>query len=202
MILRKLSQVEAGTILNGHPRPGPQLFVDFSGGCFNHSLMIFQADLDADSIIRGRHVVLQSKDCHALWVSSKAIEASLPLPEAVEGGIIVRDDVGRPTGELDHFLTCLHTVTYLVSGVLLDNAQELLKQPELTESDLLRRFKVTIRDAHKYGLTSIHDAGLDPTSLAFFNRYVLVLVHRLESRGLIIFYYKTSRNRRFASEDF
>ncbi|KAF8813640.1 hypothetical protein BYT27DRAFT_7083829 [Phlegmacium glaucopus] len=110
------------------------------------------ADLDADSIVRGRPVVLQSKDCHALWVSSKIIEASLPLPEAVEGGVIVRDNAGRPT------------------GVLLDNAQELLKQPELTESDLLRHFKVTVRDAHRNGLTSIHDAGLDPTSLAFFNR--------------------------------
>ncbi|KAF8160976.1 amidohydrolase family-domain-containing protein [Crassisporium funariophilum] len=110
------------------------------------------ADLDADSVIRGRPVVLQSKDCHALWVSSKAIESSLPLPETVEGGIIVRDEGGHPT------------------GVLLDNAQELLKQPELTESDLLRRFKVAVRDAHRYGLTSIHDAGLDPMSLAFFNR--------------------------------
>lgn len=64
----------------------------------------------------------------------------------------------------------------------MDNAQELLKQPELTESDLMRRFKVTVRDAHKYGLTSIHDAGLDPASLAFFNRYVrlLLLVSRLD----------------------
>jgi hypothetical protein len=50
-------------------------------------------------------------------------------------------------------------------GVFLDNAQELLKQPALTEDDLLRRFKVAVRDAHAFGLTSIHDAGLDPTSL-------------------------------------
>ena len=61
----------------------------------------------------------------------------------------------------------------------MDNAQELLKQPKLTESDLLRRFKVTVRDAHKYGLTSIHDAGLDPASLAFFNRYVLLTTSSL-----------------------
>jgi predicted amidohydrolase YtcJ len=60
----------------------------------------------------------------------------------------------------------------LLSGVLLDNAQELLKQPELTEEDLLRRFKVTVREAHKHGLTSIHDAGLDPISLSFFHRLV------------------------------
>jgi len=58
------------------------------------------------------------------------------------------------------------------TGVLLDNAQDLLKQPALTESDLLRRFKVAIRDAHRYGLTSIHDAGLDPVSLAFFKRFI------------------------------
>ena len=61
----------------------------------------------------------------------------------------------------------------------MDNAQELLKQPKLTESDLLRRFKVTVRDAHKHGLTSIHDAGLDPASLAFFNRYVLLTTSSL-----------------------
>ncbi|KAF8972938.1 amidohydrolase family-domain-containing protein [Flammula alnicola] len=99
------------------------------------------ADLDADSVIRGRPVVLQSKDCHALWVSSKAIEVSLPFPEIVEGGVIVRDGVGKPTARA-------------------------------TESDLLRRFKVAIRDALSYGLTSIHDAGLDPTSLAFFKRFL------------------------------
>lgn len=55
-------------------------------------------------------------------------------------------------------------------GLLLDNAQDLLKQPALTDDDLYRRFMVTVRDAHRHGLTSIHDAGLDPISLAFFNK--------------------------------
>ncbi|KAL0581839.1 hypothetical protein V5O48_000207 [Marasmius crinis-equi] len=110
------------------------------------------ADLDADPVIRGRPVVLQSKDCHALWVSSQALEASLPLPSEVEGGVIVRDSSGQPT------------------GMLLDNAQELVKQPPLEEDDLLKRFKTAVKDAVKYGLTSIHDAGLDPMSLAFFKR--------------------------------
>jgi hypothetical protein len=105
MILRKPSQVEAGTILCGHPRLGPRLFVDFPLGHFHRSLMILQADLDADSVVKGRHIVLQSKDCHALWVSSKVIETSLPFPDVVEGGVIVRDDAGYPTGELCHFLT-------------------------------------------------------------------------------------------------
>lgn len=62
---------------------------------------IIQADLDSDPVIRGRPVVLQSKDCHALWVSSKALEVSLPFPEDVDGGVIIRDSSGRPTGTLN-----------------------------------------------------------------------------------------------------
>jgi len=65
-----------------------------------------------------------------------------------------------------------HSLSVLTTslGVLLDNAQELLKQPKLTEGDLLRRFKVAVRDAHSFRLTSIHDAGLDPTLLKFFEK--------------------------------
>ncbi|KAJ7681284.1 amidohydrolase family-domain-containing protein [Mycena rosella] len=110
------------------------------------------ADLDADPVIRGRPVVLQSKDCHAQWVSARTLELSAPLPSGVEGGVILTDDAGAPT------------------GVLLDNAQELLKTPSLTEVDLMQRFSVAVNDALAYGLTSVHDAGLDPTSLDFFIR--------------------------------
>ncbi|KAJ7594738.1 amidohydrolase family-domain-containing protein [Mycena floridula] len=110
------------------------------------------ADLDSDPVIQGRPVVLQSKDCHALWVSSKALEVSLPFPDEVDGGVIVRNQTGYPT------------------GMLLDNAQDLVKQPELTEDDLLKRFRLTVNHALSNGLTSIHDAGLDPVSLRFFIR--------------------------------
>ncbi|KAF4598377.1 hypothetical protein EYR38_006779 [Pleurotus pulmonarius] len=109
-------------------------------------------DLEADSILKGRPIVLQSKDCHALWLSPKAVESSLPFPDAVDGGVIVRDKLGKPT------------------GVFLDNAQELVKQPPVTEADLSKRFKSAVKDAHRFGLTSIHDAGLDPISLKFFKR--------------------------------
>ena len=49
-------------------------------------------------------------------------------------------------------------------------ARVLKKIPALTEADLIRRFGVAVRDAHAFGLTAIHDAGLDPASLAFFKR--------------------------------
>ncbi|KZT19709.1 hypothetical protein NEOLEDRAFT_1141709 [Neolentinus lepideus HHB14362 ss-1] len=108
------------------------------------------ADLEADSVVKGRPVVLQSKDGHALWVSEAVIRSMEPLPDSVEGGVIVRDDSGKPT------------------GVLLDNAQELVEKPPLTEKDLLRRFKYVVQDGLANGLTSIHDAGFSPVSLAFF----------------------------------
>ncbi|KAJ6535556.1 amidohydrolase family-domain-containing protein [Mycena capillaripes] len=109
-------------------------------------------DLDADPIIKGRPVVLQSKDCHGLWVSGRVLELSTPFPASIEGGVILTDDSGTPT------------------GMLLDNAQELLKLPPLTEGDLEQQFAAAVGDALAYGLTSVHDAGLDPASLDFFVR--------------------------------
>ncbi|KAF8626850.1 hypothetical protein AX15_004675 [Amanita polypyramis BW_CC] len=127
------------------------------GGGWDHTIWPMSrwptaADLEADPVVRGRPIILQSKDCHALWVSLKGLEASSPLPNEVEGGVIMRDSDGRPT------------------GVLLDNAQDLVKQPDPSHSDLLRRFNLAMKDALSYGLTSIHDAGLKPGSLEFFKR--------------------------------
>ncbi|KAH7920922.1 amidohydrolase 3 [Leucogyrophana mollusca] len=107
---------------------------------------------DSEPLLRGRPIVLQSKDGHALWLSKTALALSLPWPETVEGGIIVRDASGAPT------------------GVLLDNAQALAKRSTLTEQDLLRRFAAAASDAVALGLTSVHDAGLNPISLQFFKR--------------------------------
>ncbi|KAJ6494587.1 amidohydrolase family-domain-containing protein [Mycena sanguinolenta] len=112
-------------------------------------------DLDADPVIKGRLVVLQSKDCHALWVSRRVLELSGPFPPSVDGGVILTDASGAAT------------------GMLLDNAQELLNIPPLTEDDLLQRFTTAVNDALAYGLTSVHDAGLDPASLEFFSRQAL-----------------------------
>jgi predicted amidohydrolase YtcJ len=67
-----------------------------------HTIILFtsgtQADFDNDPLVKGRPVVLQQKDGHALWVSSKIVEQMLPIPEEVEGGYIRRDASGSPTG--------------------------------------------------------------------------------------------------------
>ena len=49
--------------------------------------------------------MLQSKDGHALWVSSAVLKSIEPLPSEVEGGVIVRDSFGKPTGASTYFDT-------------------------------------------------------------------------------------------------
>lgn len=122
--------------------------------------------------------MLQSKDCHAQWVSGRVLELTGQLPLSVEGGIVLTDDSGAPTGNSFFRYLSLRSRSLIPirTGVLLDNAQELLKMPPLTEGDLVQRFTATVNDALAYGLTSVHDAGLDPTSLDFFIRYVDLLV--------------------------
>ena len=58
-------------------------------------------------------------------------------------------------------------------GTFLDSAIDVIPKPSLTDADLRKRLMTAVRDAHAYGLTSVHDAALLPESLAFFKRYVL-----------------------------
>ncbi|KIM45737.1 hypothetical protein M413DRAFT_442349 [Hebeloma cylindrosporum] len=109
-------------------------------------------DLEAHPEIAGRQVILQSRDGHAIWVSKRTLEVNAPYPDAVDGGVIFRDEQGNPT------------------GVFMDSAQDLIARPTLAEDDLERQFRTTVEEARKVGLTSLHDAGFNPDSLAFFKR--------------------------------
>ncbi|VDB91468.1 unnamed protein product [Peniophora sp. CBMAI 1063] len=113
------------------------------------------ADLDADDVVRGRQVVLRSKDAHAYWVSGKTLELNAPYPQEVEGGKIERDADGKET------------------GVFVDSAQDLIAYSELTDSDLLKKLTYTMNDALSWGITSIHDAKLGQEELDFFHRQAL-----------------------------
>ena len=53
---------------------------------------------EADPVLRGRPIVLQSKDGHAQWVSEAVLQSMLPLPDSIVGGIIGKDEEGNPTG--------------------------------------------------------------------------------------------------------
>lgn len=117
------------------------------------------ADLDTPAL-KGLHVVLWRTDLHAVWVSPPvldAIEAAIgPIPmEDIEGGQVIRDAEGRPT------------------GIFLDNAiREYVGRvmPPMTDALREENLNVAMRDALSFGLTGIHDAGLVPEDLAFFRR--------------------------------
>jgi predicted amidohydrolase YtcJ len=101
-------------------------------------------------------VALTRIDSHALWVNERAlrragIDARTPDPE---GGLILRDAAGKPT------------------GVLIDNAMQLIFQvmprpsPPEIESLLFRSLKALAA----VGLTSVHDAGVDGNTLEVYRK--------------------------------
>lgn len=74
------------------------------------------------------------------------------LPENVDGGLIVRDKQGNPT------------------GIFVDNAANLIPIPEWSEETISRYYDLTIKEALSYGLTSIHDADTKVNQINFFKK--------------------------------
>ena len=48
--------------------------------------------------LRGRSIALKRVDGHAIWVSPQILKSIGNLPSEVDGGLIVRDENGDPTG--------------------------------------------------------------------------------------------------------
>lgn len=59
-------------------------------------------DLESSPLLQGKKICLARVDVHAEWVSRAVLDEleARPggLPGMVEGGLIVRDDNGKPTG--------------------------------------------------------------------------------------------------------
>jgi predicted amidohydrolase YtcJ len=152
---------ETITRVRNHVLGDPELFQDTSiwifGSNWDQTAWTPQAwptvdDLENDPVLRGRRIVLQSKDYHAIWVSRQVMQAIPEIPDSMEGGAIMRDHEGKPT------------------GVFLDSAQSLVQRPPPSEKELEKRLAITARDALSLGITSIHDAGFKPISLDFFTK--------------------------------
>ena len=108
----------------------------------------FPTKEDLDTLFPHLPVWVWRVDGHAGWANSAALALVAPLPEEVEGGEIVRDDDGDPT------------------GILIDNAMWIIEQSGLvdpSQDDLLLATTVAIQECNRLGLTGVHDAGV------FFN---------------------------------
>ncbi|KAF9004323.1 amidohydrolase 3 [Cyathus striatus] len=102
------------------------------------------ADFDREPILRNRLISLSRVDGHAKWVSSSVLEVIGDLPDDVEGGLVVRDRAGKPT------------------GVFLDRAMKLIPAPKWTQEQMGAFFE--------RGLTSIHDADSQLHFIEFYMR--------------------------------
>ena len=111
-------------------------------------------------------VYLRRVDGHAAWVNRTAldlcgIDRDTPDPD---GGRIVRDEDGEPT------------------GVFIDNAMNLVsgRIPEPAADEIDDWMRSAIRHCNSLGLVGIHDAGIDEDDLAS--------LERLYERGELTFY--------------
>lgn len=92
----------AGTRLSGPEHSSPPRYVAACSAVFSlYSSCVIdsvQADLVADPLLKGRLISLSRVDGHARWVSPAVLDLMPNLPKQVEGGLIVRDAEGNPTG--------------------------------------------------------------------------------------------------------
>ncbi len=112
------------------------------------------ADLDAATT---RHpVVLDRIDGHSLWVNSRVLSAASVSrgTEDPDGGRIVRDSAGAPTGILVDHATAF--VRRIVSPATSEQAE--------------RRLRAALQEYARLGLTSVHDAGADRETLLLYKK--------------------------------
>jgi predicted amidohydrolase YtcJ len=97
---------------------------------------------------------LRRVDGHALWVNKAALDLCGITRETPDtsGGRIIRDARGEPT------------------GVFVDNAIELVKRkkPADTREDERAWAALAMRECNRFGLTGVHDAGIDSLDMAVY----------------------------------
>ena len=116
----------------------------------------FPRAVDLDALTGTRPAFLQRVDGHAAWVNSAAlvlagIGPSTPDPE---GGRILKDATGRPT------------------GILLDTAVDLVQKliPEPSRTELEARLKAGLESLRAQGFTAVADMGVGAPELAAYRR--------------------------------
>ncbi|MCX4024698.1 amidohydrolase [Spartinivicinus marinus] len=107
-----------------------------------------------DKQIKDRPVWLRRVDGHAGWANSKAMQIagiSRTTPDP-EGGQIIRDSEGNPT------------------GIFIDNAMDLISKhiPEISLQEEIALLPEALNQLAKLGLTSVHDAGINSQTVAAY----------------------------------
>jgi predicted amidohydrolase YtcJ len=114
----------------------------------------FPTAKELDAVSGDHPVILERIDGHSTWVNSKVltlanITRDTPDPD---GGLIRRDSAHEP------------------SGMLVDHAQELIRNvvPKPSQADRERHIRAALRQFTRWGLTSVHDAGVDLDTIGIY----------------------------------
>jgi predicted amidohydrolase YtcJ len=118
----------------------------------------FPTAADLDAAFPERPVWLRRVDGHAGWANSAAlrrVERDLGGDWQPDGGRILRDEAGRPT------------------GVLIDTAMALVNQAVPAASEATRELALrrALAEAVRFGLTGVHDMGVSLDDLALMRRF-------------------------------
>lgn len=117
-----------------------------------------RADLDA--AFPGRPVWIERIDGHAAWANTAAMEASgldrIRDAADPQGGRIMRDDSGEPT------------------GIFIDAATDLVGRsvPERSEKERVEALQRVLDETARYGLTGVHDAGIGLRDVELYSRAI------------------------------
>lgn len=115
---------------------------------------------DLDEVFPDRPVWLRRIDGHAAWANTAALTAAGigQIRNAADpmGGRIMRDAFGEPT------------------GVFIDAAMGLVDRhvPDPTENDHLQALRLVLAETARYGITGVHDAGIDLGDAALYRRAI------------------------------
>ncbi|MBI4902269.1 MAG: amidohydrolase [Acidobacteria bacterium] len=113
---------------------------------------------DLSAVTPDHPVYLTRVDGHAAWVNRKALEMAdvNAATKDPDGGKIIRDASGKPT------------------GILVDRAQGLVSRriPSAGNDALLRRLRRAAEECARLGLTTVHDAGVSAEVIAAYRSLI------------------------------
>ncbi len=111
-----------------------------------------------DEYFKDKPIWFKRIDGHAGWANSKAMSLAGITRESIspDGGEIVKDEQGNPT------------------GVFIDNAMSLITSniPELSEKEIKQALVKSMQELAKVGLTSVHDAGISSHVIAAYKSLI------------------------------
>lgn len=108
-----------------------------------------------DELVPDRPAYMTCYDGHTAWVNSRALELAGVTKDTPDpaNGVVVKDPVtGEPTGVLKE------AAMALVSKIL----------PETTAADRVRAIKAAVKEANRFGITSVQEAGSNESQIALF----------------------------------